>query len=369
MNILGSLNLYANNIRYYYGFDRNSTFVRGFLKQSYKFSRLLSEKELFAIDKKFSFLSFVAMVFSVILIILYLYLIFFNFYLEIQKFPPFLFALTLTFPMFLAVVCPLFLVAQKYEAYLKTYGDYQKEKQTFRLPPNSGKNTVAGFEFHKQRIINESLIGLCVILAFTFFALFFNAIPRVSKDLIKKGNYKLALLLSDVGIKISPVSSINYGHRAVAKYYLKDYSGAASDYEMANKYSQDPVYDADLFVVKSKILTKEQLLNEYDKSINAQVDKYDKYSAIYSKANYLYSVGDYQAALNYYNELVVAYLKGEKIMFSPATLYFKRGSTYSKLGNANASQKDIKIAESMCVDCNYSKNPSVWLDYTLSMDY
>lgn len=369
MNMFDGLNFYANNFRYYYGFDRNSTFVRGFLNQCYKFMGLLSENDLKEIDSKFSFYTYISMIFSVGLILVFLYAVFFRFYTEIMQLSTVLKSLSLALPMMVAILLPYSILNFFFERDLQKYGKFVKELGAFKIPSKLGKNTIAGYEDYKKRILKESIVALIVLFLFTLSILFLNAVPSITSKLIKQGNYRAALGLSNVAVTVFPISSINYGHRAVAKYYLKDYKGAIEDYNLANKYSPEPVYDVDLYVVKSKILTKQQLLAEYDKSIKEQEKKYDAYSAMYSKANYLYSIGDYKAAVLIYDKLVDAFNNNEKILFSPATLYFKRGSAMAKLGNFKSSREDIEIAESMCVSCNYQENPSKWLDFVPTIDY
>ncbi len=369
MNIFDGLNLYANSFKYYYGVDRNTTFIRGLLKQSYKFSKVIDIQDLLKIDKTASFMTYFSVVISIVLFLAYFYGVFFKNYLTIMHMQPIAFSLLITVPVMIAILIPYLTANFAFENYLKNFGEYTKEKEPFKIPLDAGEKTIPGLEKIKKRVVKEALCGIIAVFLFLLFALFADATPKKIVNLIKQGKYEKALKTADLSLKILPVSSRNYGYRAAAKYFMKDYKGAVQDYELANKYSGTEFYDADMFLAKGKILSKKEMLLQYDKSIKSQKSDVDKYSAIYSKANYLYGIKDFKDALSCYNLLINAYSKDKSVNVPTSVLYFRRAMTYQKLGNVQNYKIDIGVANSMCPDCEFEKNSKKWLEELPSLDY
>lgn len=369
MNILDGLNLYANSFKYYYGSDRASTFVRGFLKQNFRFPKILTEQELLSIDKTASIFAYVSILFAIALFTAYFYFVFFANYLTIINQPRIVFALAISLPVMLAILIPYLIADLAFKNYLKKFGDYSKDASEFKIPSNASEKSIPGYERIKHRVVKESIFGLVLVLIFLTFALFLDNAPKFVVKNIKQGNYEKALKIADLSVNILPVSSRYYGFRGAAKYYMKDYAGAVEDYKLANKYSMTEYYDEDMFIAKSKMLNKSQMIAEYDKSIKEQKEAVDRNTAMYSKANYLLSLKDYKSALPIYNRLVNAYHNDEHIIFPPEELYFRRAVTKAKLGDTAGYKYDFSVADNMCPECNFNKVTEQQLVPQLSLDY
>lgn len=369
MSILDGLNLYANSFKYYYGSDRASTFVRGFLKQNFRFPKVLTEQELLSIDKRASILAYTAIFTAIVLFICYFYFVFFTNYLAIINLPRLVFALALSVPVMIAILIPYLIADFAFKNYLKRFGDYSQDKSEFKIPANASEKSIPGYERIKGRVVKEAVFGILLVLILLGFALFVDNAPRLVVKYIKQGKYEKALKSADLSVKILPVSSRYYGYRGAAKYYMKDYAGAVEDYKLANKYSMTEFYDEDMFIAKSKMLNKAQMIEEYDKSIKAQKESVDRYTAMFAKANYLLSLKDYKAALPIYNQLLTAYRNDEHLILPPEELYIRRALTHAKLGDAAGYKSDFNAADSMCPECEFSKVTEQQLVPKPSLDY
>lgn len=369
MNIFESLNLYANSFKYYYGSDRNSTFVRGILKQNYRFPKMLSEQDLLKIDKKASILSYSAVLGAIVLFLIYFYAVFFKNYDLISQQQPIVFSLMITVPVMVAILIPYLIANSCFNSFLKRFGAFSRVKEPFRVPQNATSKTIPGYERIQRRVFKEALLGFIGVLIFLAIVLFVDYSPEIAVALIKSGNYKAALNVSDIAAKIVPVSPGNYGVRGAAKFYMKDYKGAVDDYKLANKLSDLNAYDADLYVAKSKILNKQQMLAEFDKAIKTEKIKAKKYSIVYLKANYLYSIKAYSEALANYNILTNAFNNDEDLLFPQEDMYFRRAMTFKHLGRVKEANIDMKAANTMCPDCNYQKLGEKYLEFVPSLDY
>ncbi len=369
MDILNSLNFYKNNFRYYYGYDKNSTFVRGFFKQNYKFSRQLSEQELLSIDKTVAISTYLALFVSVVMFLIYFYGVFFNRYFELINKAPIVFALSISIPAVICIGIPYIIADFWFKRYLKKFGEYVQEKDEYKIPVNAADKTIPGFERIKARTVKETILGFVLVFLFLCFALFIGNSAEITAALIRHGNYSAALKIANLSVKIIPISSRLYGYRGTAKFYNKDYKGAIEDYKIANKYSDTEFYDEDLFLAKSKILSKQEMIDEYDKSINAQKEQIDKYTAMFAKANYLFGIKDYKSSYEIYNVLVNAYKNKEHMIFSPDKIYIRRALSNKNLGKIQEYKSDLQIAKSMCPDCQYDKITEQKLEPLPSINY
>lgn len=369
MSFLDGLNLYANCFKYYYGFDRSSTFVRGILGQNFKFPYLLEEKDLLKIDKVSSVITYFAVFFAVILFLMYLYIIFFPSYIDwFQKRILFL-LLVLALPAILSIVLPFVTANFIFNKYLKKYGNYSVEKGNFKTPANSGEKTIPGYERIKRRVVKESSYGIIFVLIFVLFLSYWNNASSVAASLIEHGNYKAAVNILNVRLKLFPIVSSDYGLRAYAKYGLKDYDGAVEDYKTANKYAFSDVYDNDIYAVMSESYNKQQMLDMFKKSYDSKKEQVDKYSVVFARANYLMSIKDYKSANRDYDILVKAYNNEEHLIFPPEILFYRRAITNAKLGNNQGYKNDFSIANKMCPECDFKNVTEEQLKPVPEFDY
>lgn len=369
MNILDGLNLYANCFKYYYGFDRSSTLVRGLLGQNFKFPFILDEKNLLKIDKFSSVITYIAVFISVTLFLAYLYGIFFPHYIDwFQKRTLYL-VLMIAVPAFLSMVIPYFAADLVFKNYLKKFGMYSKTKEPFKIPANAGEKTIPGYERIKRRVVKESTAGIIVLLIFVLFLGFWNNASEIAAHNLKKGNYNAALNILDRRLKLFPIVSYDYGMRALTKYYLKNYEGSIEDYKLANKYAFSDVYDNDIYAVMAEFYNKSQMLDMFEKALNSKNEQVDKYSVIYARANYLMGIKDYASAIRDYNYLIKAYNNEEHLIFPPEELFFRRALTNSKLGNTSGYKADFSVAERMCPECEFDKIKEEQLKPVPEFDY
>ncbi|MGD0709862.1 MAG: hypothetical protein ABR968_01640, partial [Bacteroidales bacterium] len=56
---------------------------------------------------------------------------------------------------------------------------------------------------------------------------------KKGNDQLSQKNYNDALILLNKAVEMDSVNGNNYAYRGMAKYYLKDYKGAITDYDKA----------------------------------------------------------------------------------------------------------------------------------------
>jgi tetratricopeptide (TPR) repeat protein len=75
----------------------------------------------------------------------------------------------------------------------------------------------------------------------------------------------------------------------------------------------------------------------------------------------LYNIGDYNSALEIYNNLLV-HAETDRIFLLKDRLYLERAQVYKKLGQDDLAQQDLENSESTDVDFEPIPQPSLMVD-------
>ncbi|MFI3301093.1 MAG: hypothetical protein R3Y28_06700 [Candidatus Gastranaerophilales bacterium] len=347
-------NFYTDSYKYYFGSDGNTTYVKGLLKQNFKFNKQFSKKELMHLDFTLTFLSYATFLMTTLLFIYYLYGVFFKNYLALSELPSVIFALVLSLPVILIITGCYFVMDKIFNKYLSTFGNFTKQEKEFKVPFNISEKNIVGAKFMKVRFFIELIFCFIIISTITIFGVLLSNSEKIILNLIEQGDYQKANNIATFAENLTPVSSMNIALTAITEVYLKDYDSAIEHFKLANNYSKNQIYNDDIVLVKQLYLEPEEMLKNYDEAIFNAPRNIDKYFLMYSKANYLYNLKDYKNALVNYNILIKAFKISEALSIRPETIYYKRGLTYRKLNDNNNSNSDIQMAKFYCPECDFS---------------
>ena len=331
-----------------YYFEGKTTVLAGIMRSfGYKYSIELPEEKLKQVNttyRKFNAIMNGCVAFE---IILYLYLFVFPNFTSFIKLPFAASVLTLALIPLVVLYFTYLGVNYLYENYLQRYiGTFQKTK--FKpQPENVDEKAFENYE--KTSPKSAYILGLILVLFFLYVF-----VPVWVENLNIKKQFNKVVNLSNIYLTFVPISAEVYANRAYAKFSLKQYKAAVTDYERANKYSSPDNFADDIVGVKTYYLPKEEMLKEFDKAIASEKEEPVKYLLKYEKATYLLKNNDYNSALNIYNEILQAYKNKKKVFFSPARAYYNRGVSKMSLGDSYGGKIDFMIAKRMCPECKFN---------------
>ena len=188
-----------------------------------------------------------------------------------------------------------------------------------------------------------------IVLMFIFYIL----VPFGIINLNSGKNYNLAIKVSDIYLKIIPVSADVYQSRAFAKFNKGLYSQAVEDFELSDKYSFSDENEYFILGTKTYYAPEEEVLKAYDKLIAEAKVKTIKYNLLGDKAVYLLKNGDTASANKIFDELSAAFHNGIDIYFPVEKVYYYGGIARKTLGIDENADSDIEFAKQICKTCNF----------------
>ncbi len=255
--------------------------------------------------------------------------------------------------------------------------------------PNISENKK--IEYRNNYLAKCSLLLIAILIFSTFGLILSGAIKYTANK--KNPNYKIATKLSAIYTKIYPIKPFILEISAVNNYQNGDFINASANYIKAIKMSGRNFTEKDyekfanlLYLVKKsegsqnaidtfneyttqKRTTIEQqakllwiksmfsianglpefVMNDYDDlifSLNDKKFKKEKFYILSDKAYMLYLIGDYQSAINIYNNLI-NYAKENPKDYEQELkrLYAERGFTRQKLGDRIGGDSDFIDSE------------------------
>lgn len=328
-----------------YYIDNKLTVLAGVMREfGYKCRGKLSAEVLEKIDETYRKYTTIMNCIVGLEIVLYLYAFVFPYYLKLIQLPFFVLALLLSIIPLVFLYLTYISVNCFYENYLKTQiGEFQKVK----FKPTIYNIESSAFEKYKKTPKKSVYVVAFMMIAFLYYAF----TPVVVDGLISAKQYKVALSVANVYSKIVPIFSDIYAQRAYAKFKLKKFEDAVSDFQLANEYSNSNVYGLDILGVKTYYLSFNDMVKGFDKEIAHREDEVEKGFLQAEKANYLMKNKKYADALAIYNSLIASYVKGDDTAFAPDEVYFHRGKARQLTGDVIGAQNDFIITKKMCQSC------------------
>ena len=331
-----------------YYIDNGCTVLAGIMRNlGYKYAVKLPQEKLTQVNLVYRKFTTLMNCLAGAEILLFIYLFMFPYFLKLMELPFFVMALSLSVIPLVMLYLTYIFVNCLYENYLTKYtGAYQKVK----FQPNIYKIDPMAFKLYKETPRKSIYIMAFVIIAF----LCYIFVPLIIDTSVTNGKYKNALNMSNIYLKIVPISPDMYAQRAYSKFKLRKYMDAVDDYKLANAYSKSQVFNLDILGTKTYYLNFDEMIKEFDLEITKREKKVEKQFILAEKANYLMKNNKYNQALNIYNELINTYENREDIAFAPEEIYYNRGKAKALTGDINGAKNDIAVSKKMCFDCKFS---------------
>lgn len=236
-----------------------------------------------------------------------------------------------------------------FEKRLKSkFGDYKKT--TFPLTDSFDKKY---YDLFKIELAKAFALIIIIVMCFCIGSPF-----KIAMNCIEKGKFNDVIKITTIGSKIFPIAPEWYSLRGYSKFQMKDYIGAIKDFDKAYRLGPDEYnvmnFDNKIFV-KYYIKDYISALKDFDYEIEHASDDYEKDSFLWDKAQFLYNIQHYEAALKIYNELLIKSEK-DRIFLLQNRLYFERAQVYKSLGKDDLAQQDLESADALSIEDSL-KNP------------
>ncbi len=331
-----------------YYIDRGCTVLAGIMRSfGYKYAVKLPQEKLIQINATYRKFTTLMNCLAGAEILLFIYLFMFPYFLKLTELPFFIMALSLSAIPLVMLYLTYILINCLYENFLTRYvGTYQKIK----FQPNIYNIDPEAYKLYRETPKKSIYVMAFVIIAFIYYAF----TPLVINTTVTNGKYKNALNMSNIYLKIIPISPDVYAQRAYSKFKLGNYKDAVADYKLANAYSLSQVFNLDILGVKTYYLPFDEMIKEFDLEIAKREKKVEKQFILAEKANYLLKNKKYNQALTIYNELINTYKNREGIAFAPEEIYYNRGKIRALAGDISGARTDTEIARKMCAECEFS---------------
>lgn len=227
-----------------------------------------------------------------------------------------------------------------------------KKFGTFKKTKFKQSNYVDPFYFKLFKFeLSKALLFIIIIcLVFTL-----SSPITKTQNYLKQEKYKDAIRVTSIGSVIFPIAPEWYSLRAYAKFKTGDFNGAIADFDKAYRLGADGFnamhFDNKIYV---KYIKKdyESAIKDFDIEIQHADSDYERDSFLWDKAQFLYNIGNYQKALELYNELIVK-AENDRIFLLKDRLYLERAEVYRKLGMDELALKDIADSGSINPDIDY----------------
>lgn len=339
--------MFLNSQYFTHYVEGGNTILRGIIKNNgYLYHGVLSDAKLEQINKVYRRLNACFNGIVAIELILYIYFVIFPFFVDLMKYSTAAFIILLSLIPVIFLYLTYILVNYLYENYLrKHFGEFRKTR--FKPEYKNLDET----EYNNYLKTEKKSVYVMLLIAFIFCA--YVCTPMIINSLINLGKYKGASKLASAYLTFVPVNADVYASRGYAKYMLKQYKQAASDYENANKYTLSDSFFNDILGVKINYLSYDEMIKEFDKAISAQKDKLIKGRLLYEKANYEFQNGQYSAALTSYNKLLSSYKRGMRVHYLPEIAYYNRAKAKYVSGDKKGAAQDYAVAQKMCPGCSF----------------
>lgn len=341
-----------------YFYNKNGkTILAGIMRHfGYLYSENFSDSVLEEISKKYRKYTAIVNWLIGLQIILYLYLLVFPYYLQLAQLPFFIFGFVLSVVPLLFLYFNYLLVNKIYEkSLIKDFGPFQKVK----FEPKLQNIPEKAFRAYLNMPRKSNYVLISVFLIFILYVF----VPLGIMNLNLKGNYDMAIKVSNVYLKFVPISADVYQSRALAEFNNAQYAQAVKDFELSDKYSFSNENQYLILGVKTYYAPKEDVLNAYDKMILEAEAATTKYNLKGDKAVYLLKNGDYVEANKIFNELNIAFDNGEDIYFPIEKVYFYGAHAKKALGIYDNVDSDIEFAKRICKTCNYDYSTGLILKH------
>ena len=339
--------IFVNSQSCTYCIDNNDTVFAGILRNiGYKYFGRQGDDVIGKVENKYrGFLTALNFTFALELI-LYIYLFVFPLYTSIFALPFFVAILILAVIPMVALYLTYLVFNSKYETFLlKNIGKYQVVKfrpNIYNVEPEAYKRYL--------KTPRKSIYGaLLLMLIFAFYAF----IPLYIDYLNANEKYNSVEKVSKIYLKLIPINSDVYAQKGYANYKIGNYKEAIYDYKMANKYSFSDTFDFEILGSNAMILSRDEMIAEFDKYIDLEKDDNIKYFLKSQKAVYLQQNDEYKAALKLYDELINVYEKNKQDGFRVDSVYYNRGVIRYALGDNNGAVIDQRKARTMCDNCSF----------------
>lgn len=236
----------------------------------------------------------------------------------------------------------------------KKFGEFKKVRFERTSQVDSKYYQIYKFELVKVSIV---LLGILTVLAcinpFT-----------ITKKLLNKGKYEDVIKITTIGSNIFPIAQEWYSMRGWANYKLKNYTQAINDFDTAYYLGAEGFnimnFDNKIFV-KYQLKEYDSAINDFDRAIRMADNDSERDEFLWDKAQFLYNIGQYEKALDVYNELVVK-AEDDRIFLLKDRLYAERAMVYKALGKEDAASQDIEKSALQDIDDVNIPKPVLMLD-------
>lgn len=212
---------------------------------------------------------------------------------------------------------------------------------------------------YKFELLKVFIVLTGIILMFVFINPF-----DITKNLLSKGRYNDVIKITTAGSNIFPIAQEWYSMRGWANYRLGNYTEAINDFDTAYYLGADGFnimnFDNKIFV-KYQLKEYDSAINDFDRAIRIANNDDERDEFLWDKAQFLYNIGQYEKALDVYDELIIK-AEDDRVFLLKDRLYAERAMVYKALGNEEAAAQDIEKSAIQDLDDVNIPKPVLMLD-------
>lgn len=329
--------MYNSTPMNFYTISEGKTTIKSLsnVSSGYKFDREFGPDELSGIWKQIKLHKRISSVFICMLFICLLYEAIFPQFQILVNNKWYINAIILIFIMIIVSQIITYISAKIFQKRIKKkFGEFEKSK--FITQDRVDKKYYDIFKIELAKVL---IIALVIIVSFMFISPF-----SIAQKLLKRERYNEVIKYTTLWAKLFPIAQEWYTMRGYANFKLGNNEDAAKDFDKAYKLGADGFnmtnFDNKIYI---KYIDRDydSAVKDFNREIRKANNEEERDKFKWDKAQFLYNIGQYEEALEIYDELI-SKAETDHVFLLKDRLYFERSQTYQKLGREKEARADIE---------------------------
>ena len=329
--------MYNSTPMNFYTISEGKTTIKSLsnVSSGYKFDREFGPDELSGIWKQIKLHKRISSVFICMLFICLLYEAIFPQFQILVNNKWYINAIILIFIMIIVSQIITYISAKIFQKRIKKkFGEFEKSK--FITQDRVDKKYYDIFKIELAKVL---IIALVIIVGFMFISPF-----SIAQKLLKRERYNEVIKYTTLWAKLFPIAQEWYTMRGYANFKLGNNEDAVKDFDKAYKLGADGFnmtnFDNKIYI---KYIDRDydSAVKDFNREIRKANNEEERDKFKWDKAQFLYNIGQYEEALEIYDELI-SKAETDHVFLLKDRLYFERSQTYQKLGREKEARADIE---------------------------